>query len=182
MLFHQLSLDPKCEQLKRFLNPKQLVEKLKSPYLIHVFIERVQYIVTMISQVLGLDNDMLVGDVILGFLMLIFSLDGIPISKFKFGQFLVENIHVQLVSVHTLKYFRQKSYLMPLFFHFNQVQFQDMDIGSENQPKDSTSTLSWSLMITNDSNSERIFNFINKVMDKDNIFCLVMCLLGFLLN
>jgi hypothetical protein len=40
-----------------------------------------------------------------------------------------------------------------------------MDIGFENQPKESTSTFPWSLMITKDNNSERIFNFINKVMD-----------------
>ena len=39
-----------------------------------------------------------------------------------------------------------------------------MEIHSENQPKESTSTLPWSLMTRKDSNSERIFNLINKIM------------------
>ena len=48
----------------------------------------------MISQVLGLDNDMLVSKVILGFLVSICPLNWSPISKFKFAEFLSEVIHV----------------------------------------------------------------------------------------
>ena len=57
MLFHQSSLEYKFEQLNRFLKQGKLVEKLAFPYPVNVFTERVQFVVTMLSQVLGLDND-----------------------------------------------------------------------------------------------------------------------------
>lgn len=63
--------------------------------------ERVQPVITMVRQSLGLDNDRSDGEVILGFLLLVFQSNGVTGSRFKFSEFLDEVIHVQLVNVST---------------------------------------------------------------------------------
>lgn len=66
----------------------------------------------MVCQVLGLDNDKEVNEAISGFLFFLSPLIGSLVIKFRYAQFIVENIHLQLKKFTTLKYFRYQSYMV----------------------------------------------------------------------
>ena len=59
----------RCKFLSRILNEGQSLEGLFLLYCIHIFKEEVQLVVSLVCQVLGLDNDCHVSEVILGFLL-----------------------------------------------------------------------------------------------------------------
>jgi hypothetical protein len=61
-------------------------------------IVEVQWACSLLSQILGLDNDKFVVEVMLGFLLVCF-LSGQPVSV-SFDEFIAENIHQQLVRFH----------------------------------------------------------------------------------
>ena len=64
----------------------------------HLFKSEVQLVVSLVCQILGLDDDCRVGEVILGFLLRISSLDfesqSIPV--FSLDEYLAEAIHLQV--------------------------------------------------------------------------------------
>ena len=55
--------------MSSILNEGQSLEGLFFPYRIHIFKEEVQLVVSLVCQVLGLDDDCHVSEVILGFLI-----------------------------------------------------------------------------------------------------------------
>ena len=113
----------------------------------------------MQSKILGLDNDRLVNKVILGILVIMDSIEERQVPQFLVAAFLAEAIHTQLVNLGTLKHFRYQTYLMHIFFHYNQEDFLEMQrceplaIGVEISP-------------VNEDGNEGMFRFINKIMPK----------------
>ena len=81
---------------------------------------------SMVSQVLGLDNGRHVSEVILGFLLSIGSTE--PESNlvrcFNFDEFLAETIHTQLVEFPKVRFFRYQSYLLNMLLCSNLLELE----------------------------------------------------------
>jgi len=60
----------------------------------------------LLSQILCLDNDKHVVEVMLGFLLEFFQLESSPSVCVSFDQFIADNIHKQLVNLHSLRHLR----------------------------------------------------------------------------
>ena len=65
--YQQISLELKTNFLSKFVKQGQEFDSQSSSFPITIFNPKVYFVVTMPSQILGLDNDRLVNEVILGF-------------------------------------------------------------------------------------------------------------------
>lgn len=68
LLYKQMSLEIKVEMLKILIKPKQTLEALSSPYPSHIFFPKFQFVITIVCQVLGMENDQSIYELILGFI------------------------------------------------------------------------------------------------------------------
>ena len=72
--FKNCESESRCQFLSSILKEGQSLEGLFLPYPLHIFKAEVQLVMSLVCQVLGLDDDCRIGDVILGFLLKINSL------------------------------------------------------------------------------------------------------------
>ena len=88
----------RCEFFSSILNEGHSLERLFLPYSIHIFKEEVQLVVSLVYQILGLDSDIYVNEVVLGFLLKMSSVslesESFPIHYFILYEYLVEVIHI----------------------------------------------------------------------------------------
>ena len=104
----------KCETEIRFqflssvLKDGQYLDGFFLPYPVHIFKNEVQLVVSLVCQILGLDDDCRVGEVILGFLLKISSLgsESQSIPVFSLDEYLAESVHVQLSEFTKVRFFR----------------------------------------------------------------------------
>ena len=80
----------------------------------------------MLSQIIGLDNDTIVNEGILGFLVTLDSTDENQVPKIQVAKFLPKETHTELVNLSTLKHFIYQKNLIHLFFHYNQDHFSNL--------------------------------------------------------
>ena len=75
----------------------------------------------LVSQISGLDNDIHINEVILGFLLSIGSIDPEShlIHSFNLDEYLAEVIHAQLVKFPKVRFFRYQSYLLNMLLCSN---------------------------------------------------------------
>ena len=76
--FKNCESESRCQFLSSILKEGQSLEGLFLPYPLHIFRTEVQLVMSLVCQVLGLDDDCHIGDVILGFLLRINSLSLSP--------------------------------------------------------------------------------------------------------
>ena len=97
-----------CHFLSTILKEGQSLDGIFLPYPVHIFKNEVQLVVSLVCQVLGLDEDCHVDDVILGFLLRISSLssDSQSIPVFNLDEYLAEAIHLQLTEFPKVRFFR----------------------------------------------------------------------------
>ena len=74
-LYKNCETEIRCQFLSSILKVGQSLEGLFLPYNVSIFRDEVQLVMSVVSQVLGLDNDKHVSEVILGFLLSIGSND-----------------------------------------------------------------------------------------------------------
>lgn len=67
--FKELSPEQKVEFLSKFLKVDQTIEGIFLPYSINIFNDSFQPLFSLMSQILGLDDDRQVSEVMLGFLV-----------------------------------------------------------------------------------------------------------------
>jgi hypothetical protein len=79
----------------------------------------VQWVCSLLSQVLGLDDEKHVVKVMLGFLLTFFKSESGLSVRVSFDQFIDDNIHKQLVNFLSLRYFRYYTYLLKIFLEKN---------------------------------------------------------------
>ena len=92
----------------------------------------------MVSQILGLDDDIHISEVVLGFLLSISSVDPEShlIHCFNLDEYLAEFIHVQLVEFAKVRFFKYQSYLLNMLLCSNVSEFQFLStIFSPDRPK-----------------------------------------------
>ena len=83
----------------------------------------------------------------------------IYVPQIQVVEFLAEAIHIQLVNLNTMKHFRYHSYLMSLFFHYNQESFPDLF-------KEESMTSVYHISFVNKDQNEGMFKFFNKIISK----------------
>jgi hypothetical protein len=79
----------------------------------------VQWVCSQLSQILGLENDKHVVEVMLSFLLTFFQSDFGLSVHICFDQFIVDNIHKQLVNFCSLRHFRYYTYMVNIFLEAN---------------------------------------------------------------
>ena len=109
---------------------------LKSPSLtLHIhppkFPEGTRHIISMLSFILGYFTDEHTDESILGFLS-IFVPGQPPAVIYNFAEYIVDNIHEQIVKLPTEGVFRYTSFLFQMFLYFQSEKFpmtlQNMDV------------------------------------------------------
>ena len=78
-------------------------------------------VMSLVSQILGLDNDTHINEFILGFLLSIGSIDHAShlTRCFNIDEYLAEVIHSQLVKFPKVRFFRYQSYLLNMLLCSN---------------------------------------------------------------
>ena len=98
------------------------------PYRIHIFKEEVQLVVSLVCQVLHLDDDFHVSEVVLGFLLKMSSVslefESHPVHVFSLDEYLAEAIHIQLVDFSKVIFFKYQSYLLNMLLCSNVTKLQ----------------------------------------------------------
>ena len=86
----------RCGFLSSILNEGQPLEGLFLPYKVHIFKEEVQLVMSLVYQILILDDDIHIGEVVLGFLLRMssISLESHLIHYFSLDEYLAEVIHL----------------------------------------------------------------------------------------
>ena len=102
----------------------------------NIFNEETQCIITLMRQFLWLDTYKYASKPLMS---LLFTLSTCPVeskessqlvqySSLKFDEFLVENIHSQLMDFHKTKTFIFQSYLLKMFLSFNEENVQLLEV------------------------------------------------------
>ena len=96
----------RCQFLSSILKRGQSLEGLFQPYNVNIFKKEVHLVMSLVSQILGLDDDIHISEVVLGFLLRISSIE--PESHliycFNMDEYLDEFIHVQLVEFPKVRF------------------------------------------------------------------------------
>ena len=95
-------------------------------------------VMSLVSQILGLDDDIHISEVILGFLLRISSIEPEShlIHCFNLDEYLDEFIHVQLVEFPKVRFFKYQSYLLNMLLCSNVLELQFLStIFSPDLPK-----------------------------------------------
>jgi hypothetical protein len=85
----------------------------------------VQWVCSLLSQILCLDNDKYVVEIMLGFLFSIFESESSPSISISFNKFIADSIHKQLVNFRSLRHFRYYTYLLKIFLETNKSEFPE---------------------------------------------------------
>ena len=108
------------------------------PYHVHIFRDEVQLVVSLVCQVLGLDDDCHVNEVILGFLLKMSSMspESQSVHVFSLDEYLAEAIHLQLSEFPKVRFFRFQTYLLNMLLCSNVTELQFLStIFSSDLPK-----------------------------------------------
>jgi hypothetical protein len=92
---------------------------------VNIMVIEVQWVCSLLSQVLGLDNEKYVVEVILDFLLTLFNSKSGMSVYISFDQFLADNIHKQLVNFCSLRHFRYYTYMFRIFLETNKREFPE---------------------------------------------------------
>ena len=89
----------RCEFLSSILKEGRSLEGLFLPYNINIFKKYVQLVMSLVCQILVIDDDIHITEVVLGFLLQMSSIDPEShlVHYFSLDEYLAEVIHVQLV-------------------------------------------------------------------------------------
>jgi hypothetical protein len=85
----------------------------------------VQWACSLLSQILGLDNDKFVVEVMLGFLLTFFMSESHQSVCISFDKFIADNMHQQLVNFNSLRHFRYYTHLLRMFLESNKTEFPE---------------------------------------------------------
>ena len=86
----------RCGFLSSILNEGQSLEGFLLPYKVHIFKEEVQLVMSLVCQILGLDDDIHITEFVLGFLLriILINLESHLVHYFSLDEYLAEVIHL----------------------------------------------------------------------------------------
>jgi hypothetical protein len=132
--------------LQTIVKHEHHLESLSMPANLSVMIIEVQWTCSLLSQILGLDNDKLVVEVMLGILLIFFQ-SGQSV-RVSFDEFIAENLHQQLVNFSSLRHFRYYSHMLRMFLGSNNTKILE------------------AAFISTECKKITMLIFINKIMSK----------------
>jgi hypothetical protein len=109
--------------LQTTVKPEQYFEILSLPMNVNSMVLEIQWAYSILSHILGIDNDKYVVEVILGFLLTFFQLESSQSFYISFDKFIADNVHKQLVNFQSLRHFRYYTYLLKMFLETNKKEF-----------------------------------------------------------
>jgi hypothetical protein len=115
---------------------------------VSIMVIEVQWVCSLLSQNLGLDNGKHVFEVMLGFMLDFFQSESSMSLCISFDQFIADNIHKQLVNFLSLRHFRYYTHLLKIFLETNKREFPEV------------------AFISIECNKITLLIFINKCMSK----------------
>jgi hypothetical protein len=89
----------------------------------NIMVIEVQWACSLLSKVLGLDNEKYVVEVMLDFILTFCKLESCISVCISFYQLTANNIHKQLVNFCSLRNFRYYTYLLKIFLETNKREF-----------------------------------------------------------
>jgi hypothetical protein len=111
--------------LQTIVKPEHHSESLSLPINVSVMVIEVQWACSILSQILGLDNDKFVVEVMLGFLLTFFLSESSQSVCISFEKFIADNMHQQLVNFNSLRHFRYYTHLLRMFLESNKTEFPE---------------------------------------------------------
>ena len=120
-LYKNCKTKVRCQFLSSILKVVQSLEGLFLPYNVNIFKDEVQLVMSIVSHVLGLDDDTHVNEVILGFLLSIGLTDheSHSVRCSNLDEYLPEVIHTQFIEFPKFRLFRYQSYLLNMLLCSN---------------------------------------------------------------
>ena len=120
-MYKNCETEVRCKFLSSILNEGQSLDGLFLLYHVHIFRDEVQLVVSLVCQVLGLDDDCHVNEVILGFLLKMSSIssESQSVHVFSLDEYLAEAIHLQLSEFPKVKFFKFQTYLLNMLLCSN---------------------------------------------------------------
>jgi hypothetical protein len=100
-------------------------EILLLPMDMSIMVIEVQWACSLLSHILGLDNNKFVVEVMLGFLLTFFQSESSYSICISFEGFIIDNMHKQLVNFHSLRHFRYYMHLLRMFLETNKIEFPE---------------------------------------------------------
>jgi hypothetical protein len=88
--------------LQTIVKPEHHSESLSLPSNVSVMVIEFQWACSLLSQILGLDNDIFVVEVMLGFILTFFISESSQSVCISFEKFITDNMHQQLVNFNSL--------------------------------------------------------------------------------
>jgi hypothetical protein len=112
--------------LQTIVKPEYHSESFSLPMNISVMIIEVHWACSILSQILGLDNDKFVVEVMLGFMLIIFQSESSQSVSISFEDFITDNVHNQLVNFQLLRHFRYYTHLLRMFLETSKIEFLEV--------------------------------------------------------
>jgi hypothetical protein len=97
-VYRECSPEVKNLVLQTIVKTEPISESLSLPMNVNIMVIEVQWACSILSQILGLDNDKYVVEVLLDFLLTFFQSESIQSIRIIFEGFIADNIHRQLVN------------------------------------------------------------------------------------
>jgi hypothetical protein len=111
--------------LQTIVKPEHIFESLSLPMSVNIMVIEVQWVCTILSQILGLYNDQYVVEVMLGFLLSFFQSESSQSFRINFDKFIADNIHMKLVSFWSLRHFIYYTTLLNILLETNKREFPE---------------------------------------------------------
>jgi hypothetical protein len=124
-IYKEFPSEVKTLFLQTIVKPEHHFESLSFPSSVNVMVIEVQWACSLLSQILGLDNDKFIVEVMLGFLLNFFMLGSGQSVSVNFDKFIAENMHQQLVNFNSLRHFRYYMHLLRVFLESNKTEFPE---------------------------------------------------------
>ena len=137
-MYKNCRTEVRCQFLSSILKDGQSLEGLFLPYNVNIFKKEVQLVMSLVSQILGLDDDTHINEIILDFLLSIGSINPESHSTnfFNLNEYLAEVSHTQLVEFPKVRFFRYQPYLLNMLLCSNVSDLQFLStIFSPDLPK-----------------------------------------------
>jgi hypothetical protein len=98
MVYQECPSEVKNLFLQTIVKPEHYSESLSLPMNVNVMVIEIQWVYSILSHILGLDNDIYVVEVMLGFLLAFFQSESNKSVCIGFDKFIVDNVHRQLAN------------------------------------------------------------------------------------
>jgi hypothetical protein len=126
-----------------------------------LFLERQRQIISMISVILGKDDDQVIDNFFLGCLMSICPFTMKPLTKFNYAKFILDKIHYQLSKFETLRSFKYQSYLVHLFLFSQAIHFSHLGLKIEDEIGNLVLVIHWTYLLKKNIQNVWFLEYVN---------------------